>query len=320
MNFLSRKKLRWSIHQQTQLARLSVPGLKVAFPGSLLCNHILVPVSNQRINKFSVPDVSHVVYEYCNGPTRNPLLKGALVVDIDGCPDNIAIEKIVAARLRETGADSVVLLGQSANNLFGNAIRLSVGSDIEVHVYEPDWMSAVAMHSIYRQASSVLFINTMRVLDAVCTKCPCILVAGSDMQKEPVFFMMQEYLNSIDCVVLDQTGEPASIVDTKAINSYLVVNNSVSSVQSALRYDVANDSDDIFENFLNEVQSEKTVPVIKAYNNSIGRIFSGLRDKKTGIIRKTIKLCDDPGAFFSDSDYQLLRLVGRVWQKKTVNN
>ena len=34
----------WSDYQAKQLALLNEPGVRIAFPGSLLCNHLLVPV------------------------------------------------------------------------------------------------------------------------------------------------------------------------------------------------------------------------------------------------------------------------------------
>jgi len=302
-------KKYWRMCQQSQISRLGIAGLQVAFPGSLLCNHVLVPVGSDRIdcqNHFSVPDISAVVYEYCSSTERSSLLKGSLLVDIDGDSASDSIASVIVEHAIKMQVKRVVLLGDSAYRLYADLIRQQLS--IEVSVYEPDWTSPAALHSVYRQASFVLFVNTMRILDAACTGCRCSLIAGGEMQEHQTFGVLQGFLHSTACGIYAENGQSISAKEPEFLQSHVVVENSHSAVQKILKR-----CKNAEEDRLIELNLEDSAPVITLSHSPAGKYMKSLRDKKTGIHRKFAKLYDDPKSFFADSKFRILRAIGQLY-------
>lgn len=316
-------KLDWRRYQVSELEKVDLPGLKPAFPGSLLCNHILVPAGGETdidSSDLIVPDISHVIYEYCDGKNRNELFENALIIDADGACDSDSVVRVVEQRLKEIYVGRIVLLGRLAFERYGNAIQLKLGRNIEIAVFEPDWMSAVEMHSVYRQAVAGLFINTMRVLDAAISGCQCNLMVGDEFQREVAFAVLHQYLHSVGCKVVDESGCYVLEPVLKVKMSHLLVENSIQAVQlagknSAATGEIPNRTE---SDWYEDLNSEVAVPVIKPYS-STNKMVSGLRDSRTRISRKAVKLFDNPAAFFRDSRHTTLRIIGRVFRRNSVD-
>ena len=237
LNKSLQEKCSWRSHQEAELRLAGKAGLRVAFPGSLLCNHILVPLNSPQFIEmydFRLPDVSPVVYEYCGEVSRSETIAGTFVLDIDGAPDEAEVVPIVVKLVSGKQVGRIMVLGREAYNQYGNEIGLSVSSDVEVQMVEPDWMSPGEMHSIYRQATEVIFINTMRVLDAACTGCSCKLVAGSEFRDEPAFPIVNRYLQAVGCEVFNQSGVSVPEASVELALSYRLVGNSTSGLNNAL--------------------------------------------------------------------------------------
>lgn len=305
-------KHQWLTQQQAQVRRLGVAGLQVAFPGSLLCNHILLPVASSQgycTNQLAVPDVSAVVYEYCSRVERYTFLEGALVVDIDGDSDVDLIASVIVEHAKKLRAKQVVLLGKSAYRLYADAIRSQLS--VQLCVYEPDWMSAVALHGVYRQAALVLFVNTMRVLDAACTGCRCGLIADRKMQNHQTFGMLQSYLRSAGCDVYAVSGVATFGKNSGTLRSHTVVENNHAAVQKALRRGA---NTEVAEpDWLAELCLHDAVPVITPCQSVASQWLTNLRDSKTAAQRKFAKFYDDPKAFFEDSKFRTLRVIGKFY-------
>lgn len=321
----SSSKLCWVDYQHDQLNQNELPGLKPAFPGSMLCNHILVPAgygSEYAEFEFSLPDVSHAVYAYCDGSSRTPLLKDALVLDVDADLNHEVVANIIADLLKDAGISRVVILGKAAYLSYGASIRSAV--NIELQMFEPDWMSYPAMHSIYRQASGVLFINTMRVLDAVSTGCTAFLVADKKFRQACAYPVLHRYLKSAGCEIYDETGKSLLNFELPSVVSHYVIDNNLHSVYKAVSRNITGDGSQSTEGLHNqkeedwfdELNLEASAPLIKPYCTSTAGALSGLRDRRTGFIRKLIKLGDDPKAFLQDSKFRLLRILGRAFTVK----
>lgn len=321
LNKSSRSKLCWVNYQHDQLNQNEFPGLKPAFPGSMLCNHILVPAgyeSQEAGFEFTLPDVSCVVYEYCDGNSRTSLLKNALVLDVDADLNHDVVASITAALLIDAGISRVVILGAQTYQSYGESIRSAI--NIEVQMFEPDWMSSSGMHSIYRQASGVLFINTMRVLDAVSTGCDAFLVADEKFRQVCAYPVLHRYLKSAGCEIYDETGKSLLNFELPWMVSHEVIDNNIHSVKKAVRRNITNDGSrnieglhNLEEDWFDELNLEASAPLIKPYCSSAAETLSGLRDRRTGFIRKLIKLGDDPKAFLLDSKFRLLRILGRAF-------
>jgi len=131
-------KQKWREIQQKQIDDLNLPGLKLyaAFPGSFIFNQILVPTGAGSCH---VSDLS--------------------VVDV------------ILSVIKDLPLCRVVLLGQEASDICGELLQDQAGSDVSVEMVEPDWNYAMVLHNIYRQAATVVFVNSMRVLDAAYTGC-----------------------------------------------------------------------------------------------------------------------------------------------------
>ncbi len=320
----SSSKLCWVDYQHDQLSQNELPSLKPAFPGSMLCNHILVPAgygSEDAEFEFSLPDVSHAVYAYCDGSSRTPLLKDALVLDVDADLNHDVVANIIAELLKDAGISRVVILGTAAYLGYGESIRSAV--NIEVQMFEPDWMSCPAMHSIYRQASGVLFINTMRVLDAVSTGCTAFLVADKKFRQAYAYPVLHRYLKSAGCEIYDETGKSLLNFELPSMASHYVIDNNLHSVQKAVSRIIIGDGSQCTEGLHNkeedwfdELNLEASASLIKPYCSSAAGALSGLRDRRTGFIRKLFKLGDDPKAFLLDSKFRLLRILGRAFTVK----
>jgi len=315
----------WSDYQAKQLALLNEPGVRIAFPGSLLCNHLLVPANDkQHTNavEFQLPDVSDVVYEYCSRTERNPLLNDAIVLDSAENLNAKLIARVVAETAASVNAERIVVLGKIAYIHYGDAIKRQCGENLEVSLFEPDWLSAFELYSIYRQSSLVLSVNTMRALDVVCTGCEGTMVVDRKFRDEPVFSVLRHYLQSSGCSVLDESGLPVEITDEATIESYRIVENNITSVKHALQQvetvgGLNQDWLEVLYPVANVQVDEKNKQlVIKPYRSRRNQLLTGLRDKKTGIVRKAVKLRDDPVAFFSDSSNKVIRLVGRIARRK----
>ena len=231
------------------------------------------------------------------------------LVDIDGDSANDSIASVIVEHAIKMQVERIVLLGQSAYNLYADLIRLQ--SSIEVSVYEPDWVSAAALHSVYRQAAFVLFVNTMRILDAACTGCRCSLIAGDEIQKQLTFGVLQDFLNSTACGIYAESGQSISGEVPEFLQSHVVVENSQSAVQKILKR--CEDTGDAQQDWLIELNLEDSAPVIALSHSLAGKYMKSLRDKKTGIHRKFVKLYDDPKSFFADSKFRTLRAIGRLY-------
>ena len=162
----------------------------------------------------------------------------------------------------------------------------------------------------------------MRALDVVCTGCEGTMVVDRKFRDEPVFSVLRHYLQSSGCSVLDESGLPVEITDEATIESYRIVENNITSVKHALQQvetvgGLNQDWLEVLYPVANVQVDEKNKQlVIKPYRSRRNRLLTGLRDKKTGIVRKAVKLRDDPVAFFSDSSNKVIRLMGRIARRK----
>ena len=327
LNMLRKKKPckeKWQEIQQKQIDEFNQTGLtlRAAFPGSFVFNHILVPVDGASASYGEIisPDVSDIVYANCSDIDRDPGFENSIVIDSGDSCDLSDIDIIVGVVNKLLPA-RVVLLGQTTFDVFGELLKDNIDSEVEVDLVEPDWGHAVTLHNIYRQAKTVIFVNSMRVLDAACTGCNCLLIADDSFCETPSFKTLNKQLAMVGCNVFDKSGQlkkPDEIEDTGISSdgsSYLIVDNSISALDRALQQpDIACDMSKANKDWLSDYTMLKSDPIISPFQ-SINRM-SDLRDRKIGISRKVAKLRNDPRAFFSDSNNATLQMVARtLWAK-----
>lgn len=290
--------------------------LQPAFAGSYVFNHILVPAIDNDSCRQSplIPDVSGIVYANCSNVIRECGFENYIVIDVDDV-DDLSLVDVIAELVDKSPATRVVFAGIEAFDIFAEVLKEKAGTDIQLHRVEPDWGDAVTLHNLYRQAESVIFVNSMRALDAAYTGCDSVLITDAAFCSSPGFADLQKLLTQAGCEVLDESGRIRQISKSSNNASYRVVDNSVSAVNVALQHSntAQNPANtDWLPDYMNPVSD----PVIKCSPVRTGNAFSLLRDRTTGVSRKVAKLRDDPRAFFADSNNAALRLVARtVWAK-----
>ena len=326
LNLLRKNKSNkemWRDNQQKQIDDFNASGLKVraAFPGSFIFNHILVPATDDRAchTDLTAPEVSDIVYANCSDKLRMRGFENTIVIDADEVRDQSVVDAILIV-IEKMAVTRVVVLGRDAFDVFGKLLIKKAGNDVRVEMVEPDWSYAVTLHNIYRQANTVVFVNSMRVLDAAYTGCECVLIADEAFRKVPIFKVLHAQLSRVGCGVLDEAGQVKVIKDIGAGSGNIscqIVENSVTALDRALYHSSAEDdhqqtNNDWLLNYLNTIDD----PVIKSSHLPPSSKLSDLLDRKTRVDRKIAKLRDDPRAFFSDSDSGALRFVARtLWAK-----
>jgi len=313
-------KHTWRSIQQKQIDEFNQTdlALRAAFPGSYIFNHIMVPTdsANACHVKLAAPDVSDIVYANCSDTSRDYSIKNTIIIDADEISD-LSVVNTVASLLIELSRPRVVVLGKATYDVCSELLKAKTGIDVELVMVEPDWHNAVALHNIYRQASIVCFINSMRVLDAAFTGCECLLVTDDKFRKMPVFNVLRKELGRVDCNVFDESCQIRDVMDDSDKSSFLIVDNSVSALNRVLHQSTLEGGEKSTDkDWLSDYANIDTDPVVNTVHLHQGSRLSGLRDRKTGINRKVAKLRDDPHAFFSDSNSAALRFVARtLWAK-----
>jgi len=323
----------WKESQQKQLDGVSQTNhtLRAAFPGSYLFNHILAPSTASplvRAAELTLPDVSDIVYGYCSDTERSIVSGDTIVIDADGETASPEVVSTVSNMISNFSAAKISLLGESALNVYASHLQKACGSEIEISVIEPDWKSPVNLHGIYRQASTVIFVNTMRVLDAAFTRCHCTLVADDTFASDPSFGVLQQLLQKVGCEVLDESGI-AREIDTDLHSVSQVIDNTAYALnQSVLQRNdqvvisnraandraINNNKTDVCDWLDNHVKSNSNA-IIKPVHTSLNG-QSRAHERRARLRRKTAKLSDDPKAFLRDSNYTVLRFVGRMLSPK----
>ncbi len=317
LSLYSRKSNGWECYQRSQIEKRGFSELTPAFPGSLIFNHLLVDCNSPRTTPgqdITVPDVSHVVYDYCTKVVEASEFDNSLVIDVDINARELEFADTLRQICTSIAVESITILGNKAFQQYESVVRHVCGSRCHVAVYEPDWMSVKELHAIYRQAKSVLFIDSMRVLDAVGTGCQCSLIVGKKLQSASVFAPLMRYLQTSGCDVYsdDCLCERRSI-PVGNIDSFCIVENSLAEVRAVLDEE-AEKSHSAAESLIKSI-CRSSDPVVRAYSPWPDRILSSLNTKYITARRKIDKLLENPVGFCKDSDYRLLQLLGRESQK-----
>ena len=306
-------KKYWQDSQQEQIDAIDQKGLtlRAAFPGSFVFNHILILNVDAGVScaNLSVPDVSDIVYANCSNVNRDRSYENAVVIDADDIND-LSIVDAITGIIDSKALTRVVVLGNTTHDTCGELLERRFDGNIAVDVVEPEWNNAEALHNIYRQATTVIFVNTMRALDAAYTGCSCLLITDEIFCKNPVFTVLHQQLVRVGCDVYDNSRQKMDIAGQHEALC-LIVENSTSALDIALeQLNVLNDGKRANSDWLSGYKNLNTDLIIKSSN--AGNRLSDLRDRKTGLNRKVAKLRDDPRAFFSDSNSAALRLIART--------
>lgn len=306
MQRLNAKKNQWREFQQTQLDQYNSVNadLRLAFPGSMLFNHFLLTTADdtQSANKeLSVPDVSELIYEFCSSYVPDPRLAGAVVIDV-GESVSDALAEVVGRELCKLQPRHLVCLGVATQQLFGENIK-KYCNGLSVSTIEPDWMSATSLHSIYRQAQITVFVGTLRVLDAAATGCNSLLIADADIENNPVFPVLHNYLTRCDSKVICAGGTAHGANRT---SSFMLVDNNHHSLKLASAKEMVD------QDWLAEFIDRDNTPLIRPYRTKKNVATEYLNGKKIQLGRKTAKLTRDPVAFFLDSKNTVLQRIGRI--------
>lgn len=322
LNLLSGRagaKDQWQRHQQVQLdknIRYNKP-LRALFPGSRLFNQILVTSAGatSEIKTALSPESLSVVYEYCGSAHHSIALNDAVVVDTGNDNSTECIDAIVSLLARETDIQKVVFLGNSAYRLFADAVSGRCTQKIHMVCIEPDWNSEYALHAIYRQARHVVFVDIMRVLDAAYTQCTCSLITSTAFRNDLAFTLLQLQLANTQCQSYDERGEGLQFSSASVVVPFLIAANRCSDLERVL---LAESSDGLSQgDWLSFVVEKNSTPVISQYKTPLNKTLTNLRDYRTSVSRKWLKLRQDPGAFLADSKHPVLNASARLLSSKT---
>jgi len=314
-------KSRWQCHQQQQIS-LFVKGYsngdaaRPAFPGSMLFNQILIPLSDPdqyRSVQACMADSVDYVYQYCSDVRRDNSLSDFVIIDVgDNCES--AVTDVIAAIIKPISSiKRIVFLGQSAHAAMAKPLGSYFEDKLAISVIEPDWDSGYELHKLYRQAEYVVFVNTMRVLDAAYTGCDCSLVSSDNFRANKVFDLLVRQLKSVDCPVFDHLGASLQPEAADVKRDFLLVENRQSDLEHAL-----NNTHTLREerDWLCVLAQGNTSPVIVENHGSFRDVIVVLSDYKTRLKRKTNKLRDDPLAFLLDSNHKALNHLGDFLRKR----
>ena len=142
-------------------------------------------------------------------------------------------------------------------------------------------------------------------------------MTDKEFRKACAYPILHHYLKSADCEIYDEAGKSLLSFEPPSMVSYVVVENNVHSVQKAVSRCFVESQRLKEVDWFDELRVEAFEPVIKPHRSSAVGVFSRLRDRKTGVIRKLIKLGDDPKAFLLDSKFRMLRMLGRAFYNNT---
>jgi len=200
-------KTAWKNHQYTEIACNidRSQELRPLFPGSMLFNQILVPAN--RMNQFLpavLPDTRDVEFEFCSqlqGDSQNTVL-----LDIDDTVESPPSDIILKLMRSMSSVEQIVFLGKSTGRLIKGVLEENT-TDISFNAVEPDWNSVYALHTMYRNARHILFVDTMRVLDAAFTGCNCTLIATDEFRRDIAFDFLLRQLDQTRCITYGSNGQ-----------------------------------------------------------------------------------------------------------------
>jgi len=304
-------KAAWENHQHDQVASNTVAEVKLRplFPGSMLFNQILIPSNSSVLSLPTVlPDTRDVELEYCNRGANKGLHKNTIVIDIDGFVEKPPLDAIIQLLKSHAHIEHLAILGKSARHLLKGLTEEIKKTELSTITVDPDWRSAYELHAFYRDAQHVIFIDTMRVLDAAYTGCDCTLIATDDFRRDVAFDFLVAQLDKIMCITYDSDCQLVS--PEMSICNYKIAENNIHDVNVQLASDVCISQT---VDWLTAEINEKTLPVINVADGESGGAWSKALDRRTRLLRKARKLREDPGAFLADSDYRVLKAVSRVF-------
>ena len=305
----------WRDYQYLQIdANLaSTKNVQPLFPGSMLFNQVLIPA------ELSVPvammpailaDTRDVELQYCTELLHSNEHKNTLFLDL-GCSDH-AVPKDMLVHLISgySWIDRIVVFNESSvqqvNHLLEKADLL-----IPIEIIEPDWNSAFALHACYRSARHLIFIDSMRVLDAAYTGCSCTLLASSEFKSEVSFGLLLRQLAQVNCLAFDSDGKLGS--DDYGSCDFYIAENNIGDIEQYLS---GRSSVDVSDDWLERVSQNNSKPIIQTNLHDSAGFKSTVLDKKTRLARKLRKLQENPDAFFADSENPVLKNIARLFSQK----
>ena len=314
--FRSDKKNSWARRQSAALVRVSADeNLRPVFPGSMLFNHILVPVE-QSIPALQtpllVPDTRDVEFAFCSlRPVENRLQHTALV-DFDGAVEHLPLYAIKHLIQSGSPVDRVTVLGKSSRRAF-NSLTKGSGASVRLIDMEPEWHSIHSMHSLYRNAEQVIFVDTMRVLDAAYSGCNAVLVATEKFRCDPAFDLLLRHLDKVGCSAYSESVE--RLVPSQKNYTFAVVENNIGHLKKQLAGEKPTDWLTFFcqpDPATDDPMPASSKPIIPTADMAVGGLWSNVQDRRTRFLRKANKLREDPRSFLQDSNHALLKRVSRV--------
>jgi hypothetical protein len=307
----------WCSLQQNQIDQ--VAGANTAsplFPGSMLFNQIMLPLDTgcSRVDVQSfLPETLDPVFEYCSTYGQDCDVTGALVIDAGQTVAGKCIQAINRIIANMQSAGKIVLLGNESASLYD-----SLDTNKIIEVLAPECYSPSALHRIYRLAKHTVFIDTLRSMDAAHTGCRCSVIFSDKKLRSLAGDIWVRSLSCTEnCVVCDVSGRALTVDTENDQYPFAVVDNDKAALAELCKQGPGGRSPELLQNdkqthWLDNLTSASCQPVIRLPDNSANSI--DLRDKKTAVVRKLVKLRQDPYAFLSDSKINLLRRTAKWFQ------
>jgi len=283
------------------------------FPGSMLFNQVLIP-AEQSVSVAMMPailaDTRDVELQYCTELLHSNEHKNRLILDL-GCAD-YAVPKDALINLISgySWIDRIAVFNESSVQLVKNLLK-KADLLIPIEIIEPDWSSAFALHACYRSARHLIFIDSMRVLDAAYTGCSCTLLASTEFKSQVSFGLLLRQLAQVNCLAFDSNGKLES--DDYGSCAFYVAENSIGDVEQYLS---DRSSVDVNGDWLERVSHNNSKPIIQTNRHHSAGFKSTVLDKKTRLARKLRKLQENPDAFFADSENPVLKNIARLFSQK----
>ena len=231
----------------------------------------------------------------------------SLIVDAADFDDPGIIEELNTLINAQGDWSQIVFLGRSAYKSLVRHLDINLPSKI----IEPDWESRFSLYQIYRSAAHVIFVDTMRVMDAAFTNCSCSLVVSKKFTVEnSTDHLFRSLEQAPDCTLVNRPDAELCI----PVNGLLSVNDLSDLTRTiTLAENYENPSHEPDTDWFDGLLYSEAVPVVSDITTVEKRSVFFNRKKK--LQRKLVKLRDDPGAFFRDSKIGVLQKVGHMFYR-----
>lgn len=219
--------------------------------------------------------------------------------------------------------DTLVFLQKESYRRF----RESYNGPLNVRLHQPDWHVFSELLYLYRCSAHVLFVNSLRVLDAAYSACRCSILIDDAVDPLRYRALLCCLEKNTYCQLLlqpEKRSTNGSAIVEDNIDRILCDNNQqalAAAISSLIHNTPAKCAGEDFIEYFDSAPADNSNRTVI---NSSAFITSTLRarlvNRRIKLLRKINKLREDPKSFCRDSSNVLIRSIGSAIPDKKVAN